>query len=174
MVKEFKLSGKEKAMIFLSALGDDASAKVLECLPEQISRKIADELNFYPKPSKEMIAHVFKELNKLALSPAPEERSRMADQIEQQLTNVKKPVEALPVHPLEGLSPTDLLHTLQNEQVQTIAYVLSLLSEGARERFYQLLSPGRRTEISNLQVAELTLQKKAAAQVIALITTPVE
>ncbi len=174
MVKEYNLSGKEKAMVFLTALGDEASAKLLQCLPDAAAQRISRELNFFPKPNKEMIAYVMKELSKLALSPAPEERTAMAATIEQQLSEQKKPaVVELQLPPLEKLTPQELLQKLQNEQVQTIAYVLSLLSEGHREHFYQLLSPGRRTEISNLPVIPVSIQKMMSERITnMLVTTP--
>ncbi|MBU0579743.1 MAG: hypothetical protein KKA19_01085 [Candidatus Margulisbacteria bacterium] len=160
-----KLSGKEKAMVFLSALGDDASARVLECLPDNISKKISEELNFFPKPSKEMVAHVFKELNKLSLKASPEEEQKIAQTIEDQLTKKQKLEKPeLPADPLIKIDAGELLHRLQNEQVQTIAFVLKLLTKAKQEKFYQLLSPGRRKEIADLSVADFPLKEKITEQ----------
>ncbi|MFC1517667.1 hypothetical protein ACFL5G_03815 [Candidatus Margulisiibacteriota bacterium] len=171
-MQEFdKLSGKEKAMIFLSALGDHASAKVLKCLPEKVSKKIAEELNYFPKPNKEMIAHVFKELSKLTLKAGPDEAARMSREIESQLErDATKP--ELPVNSLDKLDPGELLHRLQNEQVQTIAFVLGFLNTSSRESFYQLLSPGRRKEISGLVVADIKAKEKIKEQIQLVLMAP--
>lgn len=170
------LSGKEKAMVFLAALGDDASAKVLKCLPDKLGEKISEELNFFPKPSKEMMAHVFKELNKLTLKPSPEEDAKITQEIESRLDKegekARKAVKpAGSSNILERLEPGELLNRLQNEQVQTIAFILSLLSATARDNFLQLLSPGRRKEISELKVEDTNIKEKVREQVEQVLAT---
>ena len=150
------LKGKEKALIFLSSLGDEVSAKVLSCLSEKMSTKITVELNNFKRPGPEAIAYVFKELAKFALG-RNKEVTRIAAPVEPE-TSIEH-VDAL--SQLGRKSPRELVALLQNEEAQTIAYVLSYFSKTLQDSFYEVLSVGRRAEIKNL-----TVEKNALANVV--------
>ena len=155
MGEQKKLSGKEKALVFLSSLGDDVSAKVLRCLPDKISSKISDELNKFSKPAPDIVAYVFRELSRFALSFVSKPK----------LTGEVVESEAVTEH-LDSLSqlgrktPQELLSILQNEKPQTIAFILSYLSKTMQEKFYNLLSPGKRTEIKKITVEKVAISDK--------------
>ncbi len=57
-------------------------------------------------------------------------------------------------------TPQELLSILQNEKPQTIAFVLSYLSKTMQEKFYNLLSPGKRTEIKKITVEKVPISDK--------------
>lgn len=150
-----ELKGKEKALIFLSSLGDEVSKKVLNCLPEKMSTRISDDLNKFKTPGPEAIAYVFKELAKFALG-------RQKDS-----PRIAAPVElSASVEHLDSLSqlgrktPRELVALLQNENAQTIAFILSFFSKTLQNNFYDILSPGRRTEIKNLTVEKTPLSNE--------------
>ena len=141
------LKGKEKALIFLSSLGDEVSAKVLSCLSEKMSSKITAELNSFKRPGPEAIAYVFKELAKFALG-RNKEATRIAAPVESEAST--EHLDSL--SQLGRKTPRELVALLQNEEPQTIAYVLSYFSKTLQTSFYEILSPGRRNDIKNLTV----------------------
>lgn len=142
------LKGKEKAMVFLSTLGDEVSKKVLSCLPDKLSSKIAAELNNFPKPTPEAIALVFKELNRIALTRTESLRISAPAAAETEINS-----------PFGNKSSRELLTILQDEQPQTIAFVISYLSQSMRNNFYDILSPGRRSEIKQLAVEKVPMSE---------------
>lgn len=149
-----KLSGKEKALVFLSSLGDDVSAKVLRCLPDKISSKITDELNKFSKPAPDLVAYVFRELSKFALSFVS--KPKLTGVVESEATT--EHLDSL--SQLGRKTPQELLALLQNEQPQTIAFVLNYLSKTMQEKFYNLLSPGKRNEIKKLNIEKVAVADK--------------
>jgi len=144
-----KLTGKEKALVFLSSLGDDVSAKVLNCLPDKISSRISDELNKFSKPSPDIVAYVFRELSRFALSFVS--KPKLSGVVESEATT--EHLDSL--SQLGRKTPQELLALLQSEQPQTIAFVLSYLSKNMQEKFYNLLSPGKRTDVKKLNVEKI-------------------
>ena len=146
------LKGKEKALIFLSSLGDEVSKKVLNCLSDKMSTKISEELNSFKKPGPEAIAYVFKELAKFALG-RQRDVQRIAAPVESEAS-----VEHLDsLSQLGRKSPRELVALLQNEEAQTIAFVLSYFSKSLQANFYEILSPGRRNEIKNIIIEKIPL-----------------
>ncbi len=141
-----KLTGKEKALVFLSTLGDEVSAKVLRCLPDKLAAKISAELAAFPGPTPEAIALVFKELNKFALATV--DRPKLTGVVESEAST--EPIDSL--SHLGRKTPQQLFSLLHEEEPQVLAYVLSYLSLSMREKFYQLLSPGKRSEVKKVQV----------------------
>lgn len=151
---ELKISGKEKALIFLSTLGDEVSAKVLNCLPDKLSSRITEELANFTEPTPAAVAFVFKALNKFALTSAP--KPKLMGAVESQVSTEQ--LDSL--SQLGRKTPQQLMSILQNEQPQTTAYIMSYLSSSLRERFYQLLSPGKRSEIKKINVEKIPLSDK--------------
>ena len=145
-----RLRGKEKALIFLSTLGDDISQKVLKCLPEKLAGRIAQELNSFKNPAPEAVAFVLKELLAFSLEKQPDRP---------QLETTAKPEKA--PDPLDLLSEfgtmplPELVAWLQNETPQTVAFVLSRLSPDRQNDYCELLSPGRRSEIKQCAAEKL-------------------
>ena len=140
-----QLKGREKALIFLSALGDEVSRKILDCLPESIALKITRELNNFKKPSPEAVAFVLKELTRFALSQQPE-----APQLKEPQPDPVDTAREVGRKPLP-----ELVALLQNELPQTAAFVLSYMIAGRQNSYYEMLSPGRRSEIKQCAIEKL-------------------
>lgn len=149
------LKGKEKALIFLSSLGDEVSKKVLNCLPEKMSTKISEELNTFKQPGPEAVAFVFKELAKFALG-RQKDAPRIAAPVE--LTASVEHLDSL--SQLGRKTPRELVALLQNEDAQTIAFILSFFSKTLQNNFYDILSPGRRSEIKSVSVEKTPLSNE--------------
>jgi len=146
-----QLKGKEKALIFLSTLGDDVSAKVLNCLPDKISARISQDLNNFKKPTPSAIAFVLKELARFTLSRQPEP-------LKIESREVQPPADREEVDNLccIGRKPlNEMVTILQDELPQTVAFVLSYLSPTLQGSYYEMLSPGRRNEIKECTVEKL-------------------
>ena len=146
-----QLKGKEKALIFLSTLGDDVSRKVLSCLPDKISARISQDLNNFKKPTPAAIAFVLKELARFTLNRQPEALKIEAPK------EVKEP-EREEIDDLSriGRKPlNEIVTILQDELPQTVAFVLSYLSPTLQNKYYEMLSPGRRNEVKQCAVEKL-------------------
>ncbi|GBR75573.1 flagellar motor switch protein FliG [Candidatus Termititenax persephonae] len=143
-----QLKGKEKALVFLATLGDEVSRKVLSCLPDKLSGRIAHELNKFKKPSPEAVAFVLKELVAFSLEKQPER-----PQLEAPPEQVKEEIDPIDATSELGRMPLpELVAFLQNEMPQTAAFVLSHLSPARQNGYYELVSPGRRSEIKQCVV----------------------
>jgi len=149
MVQQFK--GKEKALIFLSSMGDEVSRKILNCLPDKISAQISQDLSKFKKPTPSAVAFVLKELSRFTFNRQNEPLKIDAPQ------NVKEP-EREETDKLSriGRKPLkELVTLLQDELPQTAAFVLSYLSPTLQNKYYELLSPGRRNELKQCAVEKL-------------------
>jgi flagellar motor switch protein FliG len=148
-----KLTGKQKALTFLKALGDAASQKVLQALPEELAEKIILKLNEFPEPAPEAVAMVYRELNQYAIEPKPAvpELEVAASSHVEHLSTAEE---------INRVNPKQLLLALQDEQAHTIAFFLKYLGQSLREGYLNLLSPGRRHEIERARIEELGVAPK--------------
>lgn len=143
-----QLKGKEKALIFLSSMGDEVSRKILNCLPDKISAQISQDLSKFKKPTPSAVAFVLKELARFTFNRQSEPLKIGAPK------NTKEP-EREEIDNLSriGRKPLkELVVLLQEELPQTVAFVLSYLSPTLQNKYYELLSPGRRNEIKQCAV----------------------
>ncbi|MFA5113947.1 MAG: hypothetical protein WC529_06625 [Candidatus Margulisiibacteriota bacterium] len=108
------LTGREKATIFLSILGADASSRVLRYLPDELADLIAAGINHLPSPSPDALAAVLSEYNSYLALP---EASGV----------VYEPAPAAPPAPRKTYAP------LLYERPQLAAFILSLLPAEERE-----------------------------------------
>jgi flagellar motor switch protein FliG len=125
-----KLSGREKATIFLSILGPETSAQVLRYLPGEVADLIASGINHLPTPSPEALGYVLSDFKSfLALPPST---SRPTPQME---------APAKPAIPREKMNPKDIILSaspkklaflLAEERPQIAAAVLSLFPDNER------------------------------------------
>jgi len=152
------LTGKQKALIFLASLGEEVASKILAKLPNTLADKLAEELDKMEPPSPEAIQLIYKELNTLALGFT--ERPKL-------VSPEIKPAAPKP-------SAKELLMLLQNEQLQTIAFILNSLPEELQSECYEAMNPGRRNELKKLTIQKHPLsdaiyeqiRKKALAAVL--------
>lgn len=124
------LSGREKATIFLSILGAEASAKILRHLPEEIADLIASGVNQLPSPSPEALSAVLNEFRSyVSLPGAGGERRRIS---------TARPMPASDTPPSEimrRVPPEVLAGLLSAERPALLAFVASQLPPDLSERF---------------------------------------
>src|SRR3989339_603100 len=78
-----KLTGKEKATIFLSILGSDTSSAILRYLPPELADIIASSINHLPTPTPEALGEVFSDFESyIALPSANKNYNRPKDVLE--------------------------------------------------------------------------------------------
>jgi len=139
-----KIKGKEKALIFLSIIGESASARLLDSLPKDVAEKITNELNAYGEPSPSAVGLVLKELSQFSIEY--EERKSLTGDVETQAD--MEEVDGLSM--LGRKKPEDLAAILQDEKKETIGMILSYLPDRKRENFLKILSHGKRNEYRSL------------------------
>ena len=125
-----KLSGREKATIFLSILGPETSAQVLRYLPGELADLIASGINHLPTPTPEALGAVLLDFNSFLALPPPGAR-----------TTPQMEAPAKPAIPREKMTPKDIILSapprklaflLTEERPQIAAVVLTLFPEGER------------------------------------------
>ena len=132
------LSGREKATIFLSILGAETSARVLRYLPDELADLIAAGINHLPTPSPDALREVLGEFKGYLSLPKKEASPRLTESTED----------------VPGVSATEPRSKksyimLRYERPQTIAFLLSLLSEYEREEALNSL-PRERNAVEDL------------------------
>ncbi|MBU1026520.1 MAG: hypothetical protein KKA31_02200 [Candidatus Margulisbacteria bacterium] len=116
------LTGREKATIFLSILGAEASARVLRYLPDELADLIAAGINHLPSPSPQALSEVINEFQGfLALPAARPEPPRIEEK------------SAPPTKPKKSYS------FLMYERPQMVAYLLSLMPDEEKDEALQSL-----------------------------------
>ena len=147
------ISGREKATIFLSILGAEASAKILRYLPEEIADLIAAGVNQLPSPSPEALSAVLNEFRSYVSLPSSGERRRIS---------TARPTPG----GLEGMAPADVMRRvppevlaglLSAERPALIAFVASQLPPDLSERFLESF------ETAGESIRELTARIKKNA-----------
>ncbi|OGB87590.1 hypothetical protein A3H38_00975 [candidate division WOR-1 bacterium RIFCSPLOWO2_02_FULL_46_20] len=109
------LSGREKATIFLSILGAEASSRVLRYLPDELADLIASGINHLPSPSTDALEEVLGEFNSyLALPEASAPRKRLEQ-------------KAKPAMPRKSYG------ALMYERPQMVAFLLSKMPDAQRD-----------------------------------------
>jgi flagellar motor switch protein FliG len=114
------LTGREKATIFLSIIGADNSARILRYLPNELADLIASGINHLPSPSTEALSEVMHEFKSFLALPSSEEAD--VPQI------AEKPRPA---------APRLAYNLLMYERPQMVAFLLSLMTDDAREEALQ-------------------------------------
>ena len=142
------LTGKEKALVFLKALGSDAASKIIECLPEDKGQKLEEDLIQFPSPTPEQVGFIYREITRFTLEAKPEP-IKIEGEVDQTYV-VKTPVETV-----REYSAQDLLKLLQDEKPQMIAFILENLDLTSRDHYLDLLSPGRRQEIEKCSIESM-------------------
>ena len=133
------MSGREKATIFLSILGADASSKILRHLPEEIADLIASGINQLPSPSPEALTTVLQEFRSYMTISPPEGRSQRG-QLGQATYPGRRPPVPEPGGPLGIIrrTPPDVLAgLLSTERVETIGFVAAHLEPEGAELFLE-------------------------------------
>lgn len=111
------LSGREKATIFLSILGAEASSRVLRYLPDELADLIASGINHLPSPSTDALEEVLGEFKSFLALP------------ESEATIPRKRLEqkAKPAMPKKSYG------SLMYERPQMVAFLLSKMTDAQRD-----------------------------------------
>jgi len=177
------LSGREKATIFLSIVGADASAKVLKYLPSELADLIASGINNLPTPSPEMVHTVLNEFTKFAALPAPKFGSEPIRQL--QSAPVSHTQMASPAPEIKQIvrksggsiddilyaSPKKISYVLAHERPQIKAFVLSYFPPNQRAEILTFL-PDERNDVEKMisQIKSGDLSDKIRGRVFDVIT----
>jgi len=131
-----KLSGREKATIFLSILGPETSAQILRYLPGEVADLIASGINHLPTPTPEALGAVLEDFKSYLALPAPGKKPPPPLQAKPEISREMPPREMLLTAPIKRLA-----FILAEESPQMIAYILSYFPEDRREEVILNLSP---------------------------------
>lgn len=118
-----KLSGREKATIFLSILGPEVSAQVLRYLPGEVADLIASGINHLPTPTPEALGVVLNDFKSYLALPAP---GRPIPQIEAPPKPSIPREKMTPKDIILSASPKKLAFLLSEERPQVAAIIQSL------------------------------------------------
>lgn len=150
-----KLSGKEKATIFLSILGGETSAAILHYLPPEFADVIAASLSRLPTPTPEVLGEVFNDFQSYMALPPPQQPVKPKETekniMEMPYVETKKepPITRKEISIMEVLSPLDkilvanskkLAYLFSSERIQITAFLLSLFPVDKREEILMGIS----------------------------------
>ncbi|MFA4905330.1 MAG: hypothetical protein WC645_02380 [Candidatus Margulisiibacteriota bacterium] len=124
-----KLSGREKATIFLSILGPEVSAQVLRYLPGEVADLIASGINHLPTPTPEALGVVLNDFKSYLALPAP---GRPISQIEAPPKPSLPREKMTPKDIILSASPKKLAFLLSEERPQVAAIIQSLFPENQK------------------------------------------
>ncbi len=158
MTKQFK--GKEKAAIFLIALGPEKSAKVFKHLNEDEIEELTLQIANMRMVSSEEKDKILEDFYQLALAQeyisegginyAKEVLERALGE-ERAMDIINRLTSSLHVRPFEFIRRADanqLLNYIQDEHPQTIALILSYLKPNQSAQILANLTPEKQTEVT--------------------------
>lgn len=138
-----ELTNRDKITIFLSLLGPEVAARVLKYLPDELARLAAAGIERLPLPSPDAVQTVLEEFNRFYLTAGSEVKV---------LSGEVKP-EAV-ADPFDGairkLGLSGFWKVLAGEDLTTVAFILSFISNSLRQGLLGVLDAGQRQTIENL------------------------
>jgi flagellar motor switch protein FliG len=123
-----RLTGREKATIFLSILGTDTSSRILRYLPEELADLIASSINHLPTPTPEALGEVLNDFQSYGALPTVKATPKF-EVVEQETIRPG----ATPKEIIEGSTSRALAFVLSGERPQVTAFMLSLLSDKKKD-----------------------------------------
>lgn len=155
-----RLSGKEKAAIFLIALGPEKSAKVFKHLNEEEIEELTLQIANMRMVSSEEKDKIMEDFYQLALAQEyiTEGGINYAKEVLERALGEEKAVDiinrltsSLHVRPFEFVrraDPNQLLNYIQDEHPQTIALILSYLNPNQAAQILSNLAPDKQAEVT--------------------------
>lgn len=155
-----RLTGKQKAAIFLISLGPERSAQIMKNLTEDEIEQLTLEIANVRKVTNDSREKVFEEFNQLYLASEYIEQGGIEyakEVLERALGNQKalniinRLTSSLQVRPFDFLrktDPTQLLNFLQGEHPQTVALILSYLDSEQSAAILSALPSELQSEIA--------------------------
>ena len=123
-----RLTGREKATIFLSILGTDTSSRILRYLPEELADLIASSINHLPTPTPEALGEVLSDFQSYGALPSVKPTPKF-EVVEESIVRPG----ASPREMIEGSSSRAVAFVLSGERPQITAFMLSLLSDKKKD-----------------------------------------
>jgi len=169
-----RLSGKEKAAIFLIALGPEKSAKVFKHLNEEEIEELTLQIANMRMVSSEEKEKVMEDFYQLALAQEyiTEGGINYAKEVLERALGEEKAVDiisrltsSLHVRPFEFVrraDPDQLLNYIQDEHPQTIALILSYLRPNQSAQILSNLDPDKQAEV----VRRIALMDRTSPEII--------
>ncbi|KAB7708050.1 flagellar motor switch protein FliG [Bacillus aerolatus] len=139
VVREKKLTGKQKAAILLISLGPDVSASVYKHLSEEEIERLTLEISGVKKVDAEAKEEVFEEFHNIALAQdyitqggigyakTVLEKALGKDQAQNIINRLTSSLQVRPFDFARRAEASQILNFIQNEHPQTIALILSYL-----------------------------------------------
>lgn len=169
-----RLSGKEKAAIFLIALGPEKSAKVFKHLNEEEIEELTLQIANMKMVSSEEKDKVIQDFYQLALAQeyitegginyAKEVLERALGE-DKAVDIINRLISSLHVRPFEFVrraDPDQLLSYIQDEHPQTIALILSYLRPNQSAQILANLDPDKQAEV----VRRIALMDRTSPDII--------
>ncbi len=138
-----KLSGREKATIFLSILGSETSSAILRYLPPELADLIASSVNQLPTPTPEALGEVFSDFKSYVALPPPIRAKIEAPPPvkEKEVIEVKK--EESPREKVLLSSSKKMAYLLSDERPELAAFMLSIFPPMQREEILMNIPSGK-------------------------------
>jgi len=141
-----KLSGREKATIFLSILGSDTSSAILRYLPQDLADVIASSINNLPTPTPEALGEIFYDFKSYVALPPP-----MRNKIKEESlpVEIKKEEPVFEPHELDlkekffSANAKKIAFLLAEERPQIAAFILSAFPPMKKEEILMNITSGR-------------------------------
>ncbi|OZI11564.1 flagellar motor switch protein FliG [Bacillaceae bacterium SAS-127] len=139
VVRDKKLTGKQKAAILLISLGPDVSASVYKHLSEEEIERLTLEISGVKKVESEIKEEVFDEFHNIALAQdyisqggigyakTVLEKALGQDQAQAIINRLTSSLQVRPFDFARKADANQILNFIQNEHPQTIALILSYL-----------------------------------------------
>jgi flagellar motor switch protein FliG len=169
-----RLSGKEKAAIFLIALGPEKSAKVFKHLNEEEIEELTLQIANMKMVSSEEKDKVIQDFYQLALAQeyitegginyAKEVLERALGE-DKAVDIINRLISSLHIRPFEFVrraDPEQLLSYIQDEHPQTIALILSYLRPNQSAQILANLDPDKQAEV----VRRIALMDRTSPDII--------
>ncbi len=187
MAEEKKLSGLQKAAIFVSALPEEATVKLFKKLKEHEIEKLIKTILSIDTPSKETLKSVMedaysylKELSPVKLAPEHLkkvlEKALPPDVLEKLLDQTFDTQEGKAIfHELEKLDSKMVANLIKDEHPQVIALILSQLKPSKASDILQHIP--KRVGVTNIQeevIKRIASIEKISSQTLKVVANTLE
>lgn len=135
-----KLSGREKATIFLSILGTETASAILRYLPKELADAITASINHLPTPTPEALFEVFEDFKSYVALPSSSKSQEIPIFTP---GNKNIDINATPEEKLASSSPKKIAYLLADERPQIAAFMLSTFPPMQREEILMNITAGR-------------------------------
>ncbi|MBW2086185.1 MAG: flagellar motor switch protein FliG [Deltaproteobacteria bacterium] len=142
MANAQKLTGPQKAAVFLLTMGEDFTSQIFSKLEDDEIKKLSRAMSRVQELSSDTVTEVLDEFNKSLVSPMGLKikgdsfvkkiisRSVPGDRAENILEDISADIGPTPFENLKDIDSKTLANFIQNEHPQTIALILAYIEPG--------------------------------------------